>query len=272
MNNLLPYNFCFETSLYLKVEINSSNREDLLDLLQFNGTIEGYNPNIKQETTYRFYRNNSYNSLQRITLYEARGPHEFTLTCVRTNFQIKIYTALLFHEKEEDETEYVFMKIGQYPSIADLHISKIKNYDKVLEQEKLKEITRAVGLNANGVGIGAFVYLRRVFEFLIEEAHQIALRQNNWQEPLYASSRMNEKIGLLKDLLPQFLVDNKNMYGILSMGIHSLTEQECLKYFDAVKVGIELILDEKLEKLNKEKKVEEAKKKLQAIEQNVKKL
>jgi hypothetical protein len=28
-----------------------------------------------------------------------------------------------------------FLKVGQYPSIADLHISKVKNHDKVLYRE-----------------------------------------------------------------------------------------------------------------------------------------
>ena len=71
--------------------------------------------------------------------------------------------------------------------------------------------------------------------------------------------------------MPNFLVENKTMYGILSVGIHSLNENDCLKYFDAVKVGIELILDEKLEKLNKVKKIEEAQNRIQTITQMVNK-
>ena len=40
----------------------------------------------------------------------------------------------------------------------------IKQYDKELRKPDLKEFTRAIGLAANGVGIGSFVYLRRIFE------------------------------------------------------------------------------------------------------------
>jgi hypothetical protein len=37
-----------------------------------------------------------------------------------------------------------------------------------------REFGKAVGLGAHGVGIGAVVYLRRIIESLIEEAHQTA--------------------------------------------------------------------------------------------------
>ena len=161
------------------------------------------------------------------------------------------------------------MKIGQYPSIADFHISQIKKYDKVLTTEKLKEFTRAIGLAANGVGIGSFVYLRRIFEDLIEEAHSKASELSLWNEADYKQKRIVEKIELLKPFLPDFLVENRTLYGILSVGIHSLKEEDCLAYFETVRVGIELILDEKLEKFQKQLKIEEAKKKLAVVASKV---
>ncbi|GFD75677.1 hypothetical protein KUL113_50970 [Tenacibaculum sp. KUL113] len=72
-------------------------------------------------------------------------------------------------------------------------------------------------------------------------------------EETYKRARMNEKIEMLSAELPEFIVENKSMYSILSKGIHELSENECLKAFPIVKVGIEIILDEKIEKLNKEK-------------------
>ena len=77
--------------------------------------------------------------------------------------------------------------------------------------------------------------------------------------------RMDEKIEDLKDHLPSFLVENKEIYVILSKGIHELTEDECLGYFDAVKTGIEFILDQKLEQEKNKKKKEEAQARIKAI-------
>ena len=65
---------------------------------------------------------------------------------------------------------------------------------------------------------------------------------------------MDEKIEVLRDYLPNTLVEIKHIYGILSKGIHELSEEECLMYFGAVKMGIEIILDDKLEQKRKEQK------------------
>lgn len=272
MKLLEPYNFIFELPLYTEVQINNENKSEFLQLVKFRGKIDAYNPTLKQEST--FIVTPPAHLTQPVNMYNLQGFHEFNIKCVRNDYYIKILV-LLYDNAEEDDSEeilnYTFLKVGQYPSIADLHISKVKNYDKVLPNEKIREMSRAIGLAANGVGIGSFVYLRRIFEYLIEDAKSSASKDAGWDEKIYLQSRMVEKIEILKDHLPQFLVTNKNMYGILSSGIHELTEQDCLKYFEAVKVGIEIILDEKVEKLSKEKKIIEANKKLATILQEVKK-
>ena len=61
-------------------------------------------------------------------------------------------------------------KIGQWPSVADFQIPQAEKYRKILGEEQYKELTRGISLAAHGVGIGSYVYLRRVFENLIEEA------------------------------------------------------------------------------------------------------
>jgi hypothetical protein len=76
---------------------------------------------------------------------------------------------------------------------------------------------------------------------------------------------MGDKIQQLRKNLPEFLVENRAIYGILSKGIHELSERECLAAFNAVKVGIEIILDAKLEESARRKKLEEAKRSIQAL-------
>ena len=161
-------------------------------------------------------------------------------------------------------------KIGQYPSIADFHIYEIKQYDKLLPNDVLKEFTKAIGLAANGVGIGSFVYLRRIFENLILESFEEAKQEGKVEEETFSRSRMDEKIELLKDYLPPFLVKNKSIYSILSKGIHELDENTCLEYFDPMKVAIEIILDQKLEKKKQKEKEEEAMKKIQQLRKEIK--
>lgn len=153
-------------------------------------------------------------------------------------------------------------KVGQFPSVADFQIPQSEMYRKVLGEEQYRELVRGISLSAHGVGIGSFVYLRRVFENLIEEAHTKAQVDNTgFLDEEYLKARMDDKIKMVKDYLPEFLVDNRSLYGILSTGIHNLTEDECLKYFETVRLGIEQILDEKIiqkERTNKAVKAREA--------------
>ncbi|MEK7663823.1 MAG: hypothetical protein AAB340_00010 [Patescibacteria group bacterium] len=146
--------------------------------------------------------------------------------------------------------------------MADFQIPQVEKYRKILGEEEYKEFTRGIGIAAHSVGIGSFVYLRRVFENLIEEAHAKAKAENtDFPNEEYLKARMDDKIKMVKDYLPEFLVENRNLYAILSKGIHDLTEDEYLQYFETVKIGIEQILDEKIiqkEKAEKAAKAREA--------------
>ena len=82
---------------------------------------------------------------------------------------------------------------------------------------------------------------------------------------------MDEKIKSLNGYLPSFIVESNSIYGVLSKGIHELTEEECLDYFDCMRQSIELILDERLEQLEKKKKIDEVKKTLNSITSQIKK-
>ena len=159
-----------------------------------------------------------------------------------------------------------FSKVGQFPSVADFQIPQSEIYRKALGEEQYKELVRGISLSAHGVGIGSFVYLRRVFENLIEEARAKALAgDKNFSNEEYFNARMDEKIKIVKDYLPEFLVDNRGIYAILSKGIHSLTENECLEYFDTVKIGIEQILDEKIIQKEKADKAIRAREAIQKV-------
>jgi hypothetical protein len=58
----------------------------------------------------------------------------------------------------------------------------------------------------------------------------------------FAPLHFDQKIEVLHGYLPQLLVDNKNLYGIVSKGIHELSEEECLTMFPCIRTGIELKL------------------------------
>ncbi len=160
------------------------------------------------------------------------------------------------------------IKVGQHPSLADFHLQNLDKYDQILPQEARREFGTAIGLHAHGVGVGSFVYLRRIFEGLIEEAHEKARLRPEWDEDRYCKCRMNEKVVLLKGFLPEALIENAAIYSTLSKGVHSLSEKECKEYFETLKIGIEYILDELLERRSKEKRAAKLKEEVARIRQS----
>ena len=160
-----------------------------------------------------------------------------------------------------DECEFKLIKAGQYPSVATLATADLKRYQSVLPTDYRNEYSRALGLFSHGIGIGSFVYLRRIFEKLVLDAFEAAKKDGklteddfNFADEKKRLRRMEEKIKLLVGYLPDTIIDNAGIYGILSVGVHELSEDDCLKYFPVVDTGIQIMLDDYLEKKNRKKR------------------
>lgn len=135
------------------------------------------------------------------------------------------------------------VKIGQHPSVADIAFPELKQYRKVLSQEDMREMRRAIGLHAQGIGVGSYAYLRRILERVIDKAKDLAIADAAITEAEYSPKKMAERIKMLKDYLPDILVNNPTVYGIISKGIHELSEEDCIEYFPIVKECIFMILE-----------------------------
>lgn len=267
--------FVFDVPLYHKID-TTNGYDDIVELLRERSpqsVIDGYNPIRKKESTfclakglgeYRGFHSGVATSFisYKNSLMNEVGVKTLDFICQR--YEDKM-TIAVFHSPKSS----ILMKVGQFPSVADIHIGQVKQYNKVLEKPILKEFTKAIGLAANGVGIGSFVYLRRIFENLIYEVLEEA--KDLIDIEAFKTQRMDEKIETLKNYLPPFIVENKQIYGILSKGIHELEEEECLAYFDCMRNSIELILNERLVQIEKKKKEEQVKKSIQEIASKIKK-
>lgn len=161
-------------------------------------------------------------------------------------------------------------KIGQYPSMADLSYPELKKYRRIIGEENEKELKRACGLFASGIGVGSFVYLRRIFERIIVIAENKAISENKIDEEEIKKANVTKKIKMLSEYLPDLMIDNTVFYGIVSSGIHELSENECLGYFPILYSFIILILN-KWKSLQDENIIEEQiKKDLNKIHSEIK--
>jgi len=141
----------------------------------------------------------------------------------------------------------VLRKVGQTPSLEDIAYSDVARYRKVLGEQSYRELHRAGGLAAAGIGIGSFVYLRRIFERMIEEHHKQHSTTGQAVEG-FDGMRIEEKIQALRDVLPPLLVRNRKAYGILSKGIHELDEDFCREHFQIVRMAIVRMAEQDFER------------------------
>jgi hypothetical protein len=264
-----PEDFFLKASLYAVYTFGDP--EEAYRLIRFTGPLDSWCLDCQQTSIFGALGanqrprqpmihpgNRDIGAIAEEAMLQQRDIHEIRLYCRRNVAHTLFFTILVAWQAN------TLMKVGQYPSLADLATTEIGKYRKILGSV-YSEFNRAIGLYAHGVGIGAFVYLRRILEGLIERARQAAQGTDGWDESTYMGARLDEKIRLLAGSLPPFLVENRSVYAILSKGIHELSEQECLAAFPVVRLGIELILDQTLEQQERDAKTEEARKAIAAL-------
>ncbi|NIY76091.1 hypothetical protein HED22_10580 [Thalassospira sp. HF15] len=254
--NLFP-EFCFTHPLYEKIRLGKDNPLQALEFYQWNGKFDSFCPCCDRETVY-FVEHSAY-----------------SYTCeVRSDIFEKKYFAIDFKcSRDHSHVVKVFIlhdgefltKVGQLPSLADLHSGDLSKYRSVLDKGSSTEFYKANGLAAHGVGVGAFVYLRRVLERMVSVRAENAISNGDITREAYEGKRFAEKIKSLKGHLPDLLVENTKIYSVLSKGVHDLEEQECLEIFPAIRSLMLFILEEDLQNREKESKLEAAKKALEGL-------
>jgi hypothetical protein len=249
-----PEEFYISYPLYELVTFDENQSKEGWLIKNFRGTIDTYCPWCESHSIFSRIPSQTYADSES---WVVNHTFSILLKCLRNSEH-----GLHFYFRVEGRS---MQKVGQFPSLADLNLFDVKKYSAILEKPYFRELTRAIGLAAHGIGVGSFVYLRRIFESLIEIAHQDLSRTSSWNEEAYIKAYMSDKIQMLAPALPEFLVQNRAMYGILSKGIHELTEDECLKAFPVLKVGIEIILDAKLRTQEEQIKLQEATKAIQRL-------
>lgn len=257
MTKMTLEKFFFEIPLYEILKWTEDDASIIMDIIYFDSRVDGPCISCGKDTTYK----------QKTVVPLVKEGYK------RTILEFIYKVSLCCSRDEAHQIDYFikvspslqeYQKIGQFPSIASLTKGELSKYRKILG-DKFNEFSRGIGLVSHGVGIGAFIYLRRVFEYLIEQSHQQAIDSAGWEEETYVKSRMDGKIELLRFILPTFLVKNKALYGILSKGVHELSEQECLEIFPAVKFGIELVLDERIKQKEQEDQIKQGEKLIREV-------
>lgn len=157
----------------------------------------------------------------------------------------------VFLVKVSDNLDHL-IKAGQYPEID---ISIDKAIEKALGENR-PLFRKGLICEAQGYGIGAYAYYRRIVELMIDELindiYELidASEKEEYREVLEktkSTQHTSEKINLVKEFLPSSLrPGNRNplgvLYGILSEGIHNKSDDECINIAKEVKFTLEYLI------------------------------
>lgn len=143
-------------------------------------------------------------------------------------------------------------KVGQNPSPADIASQDMLRFRGELDGLDMAELEHATRMFSFGIGVAAFLYLRRIFERLLGRHHEAYVAANGPIEG-YEGMRWEDRVLALKSVLPKEVVENRKVYAILSVGIHELEEAKCLRYYPVLRAAIVDILEQDIAAKQREK-------------------
>ena len=145
-------------------------------------------------------------------------------------------------------------KVGQYP---EWEIKMDKNLEEIIGKHS-KTFRKGLVCEAQGYGIGAFSYYRRITEEIIDELLDSIvdlIDEKDKEEYMSALQQTKQtrvtqdKINIVKDLLPLILKPNGvNPLGVLhselSEGLHAETDEDCLEVANHIKSILTFLINQ----------------------------
>lgn len=191
--------------------------------------------------------------------------YQLTFRCAKCN-DYKINFHLAFHHEQiaksathSETVKTVVQKVGQLPSAESAVGNEIKKW---LNKQDLDLYKKGLRSEANGFGIGAFGYFRRIMENNIEKILDEVSKTSDSQELIDAIKEAKKehtaanRLELVKEHAPaSFEVAGQNvfkiLYSALSVGLHAKSDEDCLTLATHIRVCLNYLI-KKVSKLQKE--------------------
>ena len=194
-------------------------------------------------------------------IVDKNNLHEFSIDYVTFDFTCKkseehiyrMYIILIIKYGE-----IIIRKIGQFPSKIDIWGFDFDQYRNQLNKiDAYSDFKKAELCMSDGLYAGAYAYLRRVFEKMLKEyCKGLTLKDNHVETKIEACiERFDERV---KPLL-------KNLYSILSIGIHELDDKQSEKFYVYLRTVLEMQLEYVKENNDRDNQTKELKEKIDSI-------
>ena len=157
---------------------------------------------------------------------------EYYFTCTNNNR----HKYMMMISIELKNGKFIVRKIGQNPSMLTVKGFDFDKYKKFLDKINAYDDYKKADLcNSDYFYVGAYAYLRRIFEKMIK----FYLGDTELKV-----THMDTKIDAVKNNFdPRVNKMLKNLYGILSISIHELDEEQSKEYYTYLKAVIDMQLE-----------------------------
>ena len=188
----------------------------------------------------------------------------------------KTYALLTVLKRVNDEVVAEVMKLGEYPPFGAPISTRIQ---KLLGKDDLELYRKGSRSEAQGLGIGAATYFRRIvdshWKLLVTELRRaaetlghadLAVFDNALKEPQFSTA-----VKMLNDAVPDKLLilngDNPLtlLYSPLSIQLHELTDEACLQQAADIRTVLPALLENIADVMRDQKELESAANRLRQI-------
>ena len=154
------------------------------------------------------------------------------------------------------------IKLAQYPSLYDVSRDELKKYqkNKLIDKDSFREIYKAETCASAGYYVAAYTYMRRVYETMLMSVFKNNQEVIGLSEDEFRRLHSDKKLEAIKDYLA---IDDEiylPLYGLLSAGIHAMSEEQCCEDYVVLKpILVEILAEQKAkqEKADKRKELKE---------------
>lgn len=153
------------------------------------------------------------------------------------------------------------IKLSQYPSLFDVSRDQLKKYQKndLIDKVSFSQLYKAETCASSGYYVAAYTYMRRVYETLLSSVFEHNKAEIGLSDDEFKRLHSDKKLETIKEYLA---IDDEiylPLYGLLSAGIHAMSEEKCCEDYTVLKPILLEILAEQKAKKEKAKKRKELK-------------
>lgn len=254
------YDLLTQTGVYGRLKLlDKLDYSSLVGNREICKSLDLHCPNCKADKTFVRVNQGNMSWLGEFETHRVQNAIYHCQNLIHLLYECPTCKQKLFYTLLKNENEVI--KLAQYPSLYDVSRDELKKYQKnnLIDNESFSQIYKAELCASSSYYVAAYTYMRRVYETMLLSVFDQNKEEIGITEDAFRKLHSDKKLEAIKDYLA---IDDEiylPLYGLLSAGIHAMTEEQCCEDYKVLKPILLDILAEQKAKKEKESKRKELK-------------